>query len=30
MMDPGERDRLRTAPGLRAVVEVLKSRVSVS
>jgi DNA repair protein RAD51 len=30
MMDAGERDRVRTAPGLRTVVEVLKSRVSVS
>jgi DNA repair protein RAD51 len=29
MVDEGERERIRTAPGLRAVVEVLKSRVSV-
>jgi hypothetical protein len=29
MVDEGERDRIRREPGLRAVVEVLKSRVSV-
>ena len=29
MVDEGERERIRTQPGLRAVVEVLKSRVSV-
>lgn len=30
LLDEGERERARSAPGLRAVVEVLKSRVSVS
>ena len=30
MVDENERERTRQAPGLRAVVEVLKSRVSVS
>lgn len=29
MVDEGERERIRTQPGLRAVVEALKSRVSV-
>jgi hypothetical protein len=29
MVDEGERERIRTSPGLRAVVEVIKSRISV-